>query len=221
MIYSATKLAYKQYSDTDLIARIIEGDHPLYEIIVRRYNPYLYKIGRTYGFNHEDTEDLMQNTYLNAFYSIQQFKNKATFKTWITRIMLNQCYQSKLTMNKKGITTSAYSPDQIEQSIPENESTMDEGSMIRKELGHLIETAINQLPEPYKIVFTLRELNQHKVAETAELLNITESNVKVRLNRAKAMIKANLYSNYGSENVFKFNEVYCDRIVKRVLDKIL
>jgi RNA polymerase sigma-70 factor (ECF subfamily) len=70
MIYSATKIAYKQYTDTDLITRIIEGDHLLYEIIVRRYNPYLYKIGRTYGFSHEDTEDLMQNTYLNAFFQI-------------------------------------------------------------------------------------------------------------------------------------------------------
>jgi RNA polymerase sigma-70 factor (ECF subfamily) len=133
--------------------------------------------------------------------------------------MLNQCYQSKSSNNKKGKTMDAYHPDQIDQTIPEQ--NIAEESMIRKELGHLIETAINQLPEPYKIVFTLRELNQHSVAETAELLNITESNVKVRLNRAKAMIKVNLHSKYGSEYVFEFNEVYCNHMVKKVLDKIL
>lgn len=87
-------------------------------------------------------------------------------------------------------------------------------------MGRVIETALAEIPEDYRMVFTLREVNGLNVAETAELLQITEANVKVRLNRAKTMLKKEIEKSYSAEEVFEFNLVYCDAMVLRVMNKL-
>jgi RNA polymerase sigma-70 factor (ECF subfamily) len=91
---------------------------------------------------------------------------------------------------------------------------------VNKELGHVLENAIHQIPEDYRIVFTLRELNGLSVAETAETLDITESNVKVRLNRAKTMLQKEIKKMYSPEEIFEFNLIYCDAMVEKVMNRI-
>ena len=86
---------FEHYTDIEIIHKIRNGENQLFELLIRRNNPFLYRIGRAYNYNHQDTEDLMQETYINAFYSLDKFQNNSSFKTWITRIMLNNCYQKK------------------------------------------------------------------------------------------------------------------------------
>jgi RNA polymerase sigma-70 factor (ECF subfamily) len=83
----------QQYSDTEVVADVVAGHTALFEILIRRYNPALYKIGRSYGFNHHDTEDLMQEAFISSYVHLKQFAGRASFKTWLIKIMLNQCYQ--------------------------------------------------------------------------------------------------------------------------------
>lgn len=85
----------EKYTEQELIERILNGEKKLYEIIVRRYNPYLYKVGRSYNYNHDDTQDIMQDTYIDTYKSLQQFEGRSNFKTWIIRIMMNNCYKRK------------------------------------------------------------------------------------------------------------------------------
>src|SRR3954468_21873701 len=87
--------AYRQFSEVELIDRIIEGNLALFEVLIRRYNPYLYKVGRSYGYCHQDVEDLMQETFIHAYENLQKLNNKEYFKTWLIRIMLNECYRKK------------------------------------------------------------------------------------------------------------------------------
>ena len=94
-------------------------------------------------------------------------------------------------------------------------------TVINKELKNVIEAALKNLPEDYRMTFTLRELAGLGVAETAEVLNITVSNVKVRLNRAKMMLRKEIEKIYSPEDIYEFNLVYCDKIVDRVMKKIL
>src|SRR5690242_4384032 len=82
----------RELSDPEIIARILSGDVALYEILIRKYNPFLYRTGRAYGYNHQDTEDLMQETYISAYQHLSAFENRSSFRTWIIRIMLNLCY---------------------------------------------------------------------------------------------------------------------------------
>ena len=86
---------FEKYTDAELIKEILSGKPALYEIIIRRNNPFLYKVGRSYGFNHQDVEDLMQETYIRAFHHLSQFENRSSLKTWIIQIMLNNCYRKK------------------------------------------------------------------------------------------------------------------------------
>ena len=86
---------FEQYSDQELIQKILGGEVALFEILIRRNNPYLYKTGRSYDYNHEDTQDLMQDTFIDAFHNLSKFENRSTFKTWLIKIMLNNCYKKK------------------------------------------------------------------------------------------------------------------------------
>src|SRR5215213_7985998 len=79
-------------SDEELIEKINHGETALFEILIRRYNPLIYKIARTYGLNHHDAEDMMQETHFAAYTQLKSFRKDASYKTWLTKIMLNKCY---------------------------------------------------------------------------------------------------------------------------------
>jgi len=209
------------YTDAEVINGILSGNKSLFEILIRRYNPDLYKIGRGYGFSHQDTEDLMQETFISSFQNLSKFENRSSFKTWIIRIMLNQCYHKSHKLdyqNKPG----------IEISVNQNSGAMylttkhsnPDRSVVNKELKNVIETALKNLPEDYRMTFILRELTGLNVAQTAELLNITTANVKVRLNRAKMVLRKEIEKIYSPEDIYEFNLIYCDKIVDEVMKKI-
>ena len=190
----------EKYSDFQIIQRINDGDITLFEILIRRYGSFLYKIGRLYNHNHENTKDLMQDTYVNAYIHLKKFENRSSFKTWLTRIMLNQCYQKR---HKLSFQNEIISDDiqNEKSSVLFHHSTNNEKIAINKELGRILENAIREIPEDYRIVFSLREINGLSVAETAEALNISENNVKVRLNRAKVMLRREIKKMYLTEDI--------------------
>jgi RNA polymerase sigma-70 factor (ECF subfamily) len=210
---------FAQYTDIEVIQQIIAGNTELYEILIRRYNSFLYRIGKTYRFNHEDTEDLMQECYINIYRNLQKFENRSSFKTWITRIMLNQCYQRKHKLSYKNeIKTDVLLPEN--SKVMFHASSNNINSTVNKELGRVLENAIHQIPDDYRIVFTLRELNGLSVAETSESLGISEGNVKVRLTRAKAMLRSEIEKLYSPQEIFEFNLIYCDGMVEKVMSEI-
>lgn len=210
---------FEQYTDLEIIGKITSGETKLYEILIRRYNSALYRIGLAYPYSHHDTEDLMQETYISAFYSLQKFENRSSFKTWITRIMLNHCYQKKQKFSfQHEVMVESY---ESEKSVPMFHKPADTERMITgRELGHVLEIALTTIPEDYRMVFTLRELNGLNVADTAEVLGITESNVKVRVNRAKKMLRSQVEKMYLPEDIFEFNLIYCDHMVEQVMNQI-
>jgi RNA polymerase sigma-70 factor (ECF subfamily) len=160
----------------------------------------------------------MQDTYVDAFKSLGQFEQRANFKTWISRIMLNNCFRKK----EKSSYKNEFAQDVNENLTPmftykNNDTNHD---VLSKELGSVIEAALEDIPLDYKMVFSLREINGMNTEETAEALNISEANVKVRLNRAKGMLKERLYKAYTPEEIFEFNLIYCDAMVNRVMKEI-
>jgi RNA polymerase sigma-70 factor (ECF subfamily) len=214
-------IASKQLPDFDIINDVINGNTALFEILIRRYNPYLYKVGRSYGYCHQDVEDLMQDTFIHGFQNLGQLQNRSYFKTWLVRIMLNECYRkSHKFASFKEVTLDGFLN---EKSIPmfTNDSNEDtEKKVGNRELGSIIENAINQIPIDYRLVFSLRELNGMSLHETSKALNITETNVKVRLNRAKAMLRKEVEKMYSAEDIFEFNLIYCDKIAAKVMERI-
>lgn len=210
---------FDHYTDIEIIHEILTGKSQLYELLIQRNNPFLYKVGRSYGYNHHDTEDLMQETYINAYVNLSKFEKRSTFKTWIIKIMFNNCYQKKQKHSYQ------------KETLPENNnyercsltSSPDKhpwNGILNKELGHVLEQSLNQLPEDYRMVFALRELNGLSTIETAETLNISEANVKVRLNRTKALLRSQIQKIYSPDDIFEFNLIFCNRIVEAVISEI-
>jgi len=210
-----------QLSEADIVRKIVDGETALFEIIIRRHNTALYKVARCYGFNHQDAQDLMQETYLTAYTQLHQFENRSLLKTWLTRILIHKCLYK--------LNYGSYKREQAAgDGLAENTLLMKtsrkksdgETTVLRREFSKVVEQALQELPLAYKTVFVLRAIEGFSVAETAELLSISAVNVKVRLNRAKAMLQQNLEQYYSSADIFEFNLVYCDRMVASVLEKI-
>ncbi|MEP6683155.1 MAG: sigma-70 family RNA polymerase sigma factor [Parafilimonas sp.] len=210
---------FEKYTEAELIQKIIAGEIALYEILIRRNNAALYKTGRCYNYNHEDTQDLMQDTFVSAYFNLRQFDNRASFKTWLIRIMLNNCFRKQQKSSYKKEILNEIS-DGSEPVFSTNKHTDINRIVVNKELNTVIEDAIKQLPFDYRLVFSLREINGLNVSETAEALNISASNVKVRLNRAKTILRKEIEKSYSPEDIFEFNLIYCDAMVNSVLDAI-
>jgi RNA polymerase sigma factor (sigma-70 family) len=197
-----------QIPDSELVNRILRGESRLFENLMRRYNPRLYRIGMAILSNDVEVEDAMQTSYINAYEHLAKFENRSSFITWMTRIMLNQCFRQrrKNLLNKFKAEESIHS---INMRTPAN-------LLMNKELNNALETAIEQLPEKYRLVFVMREIEDMSIRETSEALSIEEPNVKVRLNRAKIMLRENL-NEYMKDHVYSFHLTRCDRIVHNVL----
>ena len=199
----------QQLNDEEILTRMKSGETALYEILIRRYNALLYKIGRSYGFYHEDTQDLMQEAYITAYQHLQEFEGKSQWSTWLARIMINKClYKLKINKRMKLTTLGDEGTVSIDKSI------------LSLELGKVMEKAIEALPENYRMVFLLREVQGLSVIQTAEILNITPVNVKVRLNRAKSQLQTKLEKWYNGADIYEFNLIYCNQIVERVFEEI-
>ena len=213
------KQSLQEYSDVEIIYRILQTEQQLFEELIRRYNSLLYKIGRTYNYNHQDTEDLMQETNVSAYFNLAKFENRSSYKTWLTKIMINHCYQKRRKFSfKNEIPVEEY---EINNSNPLfQQEDNNEKNLINKELKHVIENSLQNIPPNYRIVFTLRELSGFSVSETAATLDILESNVKVRLNRAKLMLRSQIEKMYTPEEIYEFKLVYCDSMIKNVMMKI-
>jgi len=202
-------LQISQIPDETLIKIILDGDKKAFEYIIRRYNQRLFRTGMSLLNNEADVEDAMQTAYINAYLHLDKFKNNSSFGTWMTRIMINQCLgQIRKTRSMRTISQD----NSISMVTPD-------GELHNKELSALLENAIEQLPEKYRLVFVLREVEDLSVKETAEVLDIAASNVKTRLNRAKTMLKDHL-KGYMKENVYAFHLTRCDRIVNNVLTEL-
>ena len=207
-----------EYSDIDIIQKILEGEQALFEILIRRYNASLYKTGRSYNYSHEDTQDLMQETLVDAYAHLGAFENRASFKTWLLRIMLNNCYRRKRKFSVKNEIAVEINDKSIPMFSSEDADTAK--TVVNRELSVVIENALRQVPLDYRMVFSLREINGLNVQETSEVLSISETNVKVRLNRAKNMLRKEIEKSYTAEDIFEFNLVYCNAIVNRVMTAI-
>jgi RNA polymerase sigma-70 factor (ECF subfamily) len=158
----------------------------------------------------------MQEAYVRAFEHLEQFEGRAKFSTWLTKIAVYEAYAR--TRSRERLSDSqTYWEDFIAATdrSPE-ERTFD------SELRYLLENAVDSLPDEHRAVFMLRDIEGMSTAETAESLNITEENVKVRLLRARAAIRRELLERAGtaSAQAFQFLGPRCDRIVQQVLERI-
>jgi RNA polymerase sigma factor (sigma-70 family) len=179
---------------------------------MRCYNQRLYRIGMSILNNEQEAEDAMQTAYINAYEHLSSFEERSSLGTWLTRIMLNECLAQKKKKLKLSMNLKKQTGNEINRITPAH-------VLANKELSSVLENAVNRLPEKYRLVFVLREIEGMSVRQTSETLSIEESNVKARLSRAKTMLRESL-EGFMKENVYNFHLSRCDRLVAQVLSRI-
>jgi RNA polymerase sigma factor (sigma-70 family) len=206
-------------SDDEIIARILQGEKNLYAHIMRKYNQRLYRVGVAIINDDAEVEDLMQVAYIKAYENLGKFEFKSAFSTWITRILINE---SLLRMKKRkqllDINDNVINNKTSQHHLVDPQTPL--LNVVNSELKVILEKSIRQLPEKYRTVFIMREIENMNIAETRECLDLSEVNVKVRLNRAKAMLKNLLAAYYQKDDILNFHLLRCDRIVENVMKEI-
>lgn len=216
------KTAESPFSDREIIKRVLNGEKELYEIIIRRNNQLLYRVIRGYLDDVQDVEDVMQEAYISAYVKLHQFRGDAAFSTWLVRIGINEALKHLRKQQK--IMDNHISKD-ITENIAEQDYKTPEGKVIHIETREEIDKAIDELPPMYRSVFILREVEGMSMDEVAQSLQITVSNVKVRLHRAKNLLKDVLREpvvlNNVYDNVYAYGSRHCDLMTYNVMKKIM
>ena len=191
-------------SDTELVEAIVGGKIDRFHELVQRYEQKLYNFGLRMCGDVCDAEDLVQETFLNVFRYIKGFRYETKFKNWLYRIATSTCIKKR--------RKSKYAPDHelsLEDFYPDYEAPIDKeppawarvplDQLLNEELSKTIKDAILTLPEKYRLVMVLRDLEGFSTAETAQILNLKPTNVKVRLHRARLFLRDQLKGYFHEE----------------------
>lgn len=219
MVSAAQLSSFQDLTNESLAERILQGDTALFEIIMRRHNQLLYRIARTVLRNDSEAEDVMQDAYVRAYKNLAQFAGRSSFTTWMGKIAFYEAL-SRVRKQKRVVEL---------ETIPENERDAmqsfqnsipgPEHQASNLEVRRLLEEEVEALPDNYRAVFVLRNVEEMSAADVAEILNITPENVKTRLHRAHALLRKRLFLRTGAQSheAFLFHASRCDRVVKTVL----
>lgn len=208
------KASAESWTDLEVIQRVKAGDTALYEIILRRYNRRLYLVTRAILRDDAKAEDVMQDAYVRAYQHLCQFAGSALFSTWLTRIAVHEALRRLRLRNRSEQLDDSQYDEEGSISIVEPSPDPEQRASIA-ELGQLLEEAVLGLPDQYRTVVMLRDVEEMSTSETAAALDLTEQNVKVRLHRGRAMMRDWLFARVGGngKDAFSFMGVRCDRVV--------
>ncbi len=220
--YSSLFVSAKKYehlTDEQLVKEILSGSTSLFEVIMRRYNQRLFRIQRSYIKDDNSTRDALQTTYIQAYKNLNQFRGDSKFSTWLTRIAINEALKS---VNKRKRYIQLHKPEAVDDTFIDYESDIKnpEQNLIQSDLKNILEQSIDQLPAKYRTVYMMREIEEMSSKETAEALNISEANVKVRLFRAKNKLRKTLEGSAKITEAFEFMGERCDNLVLDVMQEI-
>jgi RNA polymerase sigma-70 factor (ECF subfamily) len=195
----------KNDEDAELIEAINAGQRERFHELVKQYEGKLYNFGLRMCRDARDAEDLVQDTFLNVFRYLKTFRYETKFKNWLYRVAASTCLKKR--------RKSKFAPDRelsLEEFLPEDRQQMTQGTpgwaslpldqLLNEELAQALKKSILVLPPKYRIIIVLRDMEGFTTAETAQILGITPSNVKVRLHRAR------LYLREQMEEYFKDGE---------------
>ena len=206
-------------SDEEVVARVVQGQTALFEILMRRHNERIYRAARAILRDDREAEDVMQQAYVNAYVHLRQFDGRAQFSTWLTRIAVNEAIARARRLGRyEPLDTETTTPG----LMPVSSIADPERQAYAREMGTLMESAIDRLPDGNREVFVLREVEGMSTSETAQALGVSDDVVKTRLSRAKAALRRELVdrARMAAPQAFAFHESRCDRIVAAVFQRL-
>lgn len=218
------KLDYQSFDDLSLARLIADRDPGAVRLVTTRNSQRLFRAAWSILKDHAESEDVVQSAYLRAFAAIATFEGRSTLSTWLTRIAINEA----LGRRRAGQRRRAHLDENKVTDIEEYREKLmrgstgglsPDGSLAREQIRLLIEQAIARLPDAFRLVFVLREIEGLSVAEASDVLGIAQATVKTRLLRAKRRLQDDMAPEVKSalDGVFPFAGADCEAITERVV----
>ena len=190
--------------DFDLIQAINSGQVERFHDLVKRYEQKLYNFSLRMCRNQSDAEDMVQDTFLNVFRYLKDFRYESKFKNWLYKVGASTCFKKRrkskfapekeLSLDEFRPSDEAQPPEQVPQW-----ALMPLDKLLNEELADAINQGILSIPKKYRMVIVLRDIEGFSTAETAQILNISPANVKVRLHRARLFLRDKLKGYFENE----------------------
>src|SRR5437762_1921767 len=220
----APHIAPNQSGDLDLVRRVLARDEAAARAIMQANNRRLFRLARGVLRNDGEAEDVVQETYVRAFTHLEQFRGDSSLSTWLSRIAMNEAL-GRLRRQRPGVELSSLPQGALEAQIiqfPLTASEDPEKSMAQREIQHVVERAIDELPEPFRLVFITRVIEGMNLEETAEILGLKPETVKTRLHRARNLLRENVEKKIGPVvmEAFPFAGRRCERLTDTVLKQL-
>ena len=212
--------------ERNLVERAKSGDQSAFRAIMEQHNRRLYRVARAVMKDDAEAEDVVQETYLSAFSNLSKFRGDSSLATWLTRIALNEALgrrrKQRATVTLESVETAQETSAQIVQFPTMNTETDPERSAAQREIRKLLERAMDALPEPFRLVFVMRDVEEMSIGETASHLGIRPETVKTRLHRARRLLRQSLEGQLSStlRDAFPFAGARCARITETVLSRL-
>lgn len=209
--------------DPEVLERIRAGESALFEVLVRRYNRRLFRTAWSILLDEEEAEDVIQDAYVRAFRNLHRFEGRAAFSTWLTRIAVHEA-SARRRKRRREVSLEAMDAPARERLLAASVETpaSAEDQAYNRELRGVLLRAVATLPEEYRLVFVLREVERLRHREIAQALGVSVAATKVRHFRAKRRLRRELERLTGGAigEVLPFAGERCDRIVARVMARI-
>jgi RNA polymerase sigma-70 factor (ECF subfamily) len=211
--------------NAELVRRARGCDEAAVRSIMQSNNRRLYRIARGILRNDSEAEDVVQETYVRAFTHLQDFRGDSSLATWLARIAVNEAL-GRLRRQRPSVDLSTLAQGVLEAQIiqfPLSAMSEDpEKSVAQREIQRVVEHAIDELPEAFRIVFITRVIEGMNVEETAETLGLKPETVKTRLHRARTMLRSSIEKKIGPVvmEAFPFAGKRCERLTDTVLKRL-
>jgi len=217
---------YAALDDMALVELARGGRREAFRHIMRRCNQRLFRVARGVVDDDAEAEDVVQEAYVHAFEKLSTFRGDAALLTWMTRIVLNEAH-GRLRRRRRTVGIEQIDASQCDAAkvvaFPARFGGEDPAAAAaRGEIRRLMERAIDDLPEAFRIVFVMREIEQCTVEETACSLGLRAETVKTRLHRARRLLRATLHDTLSAtlHDAFPFLGARCDRMTATVLERL-
>jgi RNA polymerase sigma-70 factor, ECF subfamily len=210
--------------DAELVRRALSRDEAAVRAIMQTNNRRLFRLARGILRNDSEAEDVVQETYVRAFTHLDQFRADSSLSTWLSRIAMNEAL-GRLRRQRPAVEWSSLPQGALEAQIiqfPFSAAADPEKSMAQREIQHVVEHAIDELPEAFRLVFITRVIEGMNVEETAEVLGLKPETVKTRLHRARTMLRNNVEKKIGPVvmEAFPFAGRRCEQLTDAVLKRL-
>ena len=212
--------------DAELVQLARQRDSRAFRVIMKRHNRRLYRVARAVTRDDSEAEDVVQEAYFRAFANLGNFRGDSSLATWLTRIALNEAL-GRLRRQRPTVELSTLDAESQDEThvipFPLMAANCDpERTVAQREIRRLMECAIDDLPEVFRIVFVMREIEELSVEETAGFLNLPQATVKTRLHRARRLLRQALDEQLASTlaDAFPFDGTRCTRMADRVLERL-